>query len=399
MKGSVVPETGEPQSRKINALRSTCGNQTPIDSKRLFAAPPAPSDWRPDQSRGGERWKSQPQKWAKLVEQVPTKSGDGEGGFMPLSQLLKAVVPRGIGQPPSIEVLNTTVKAIEPDAKRLPPKGKGRAVRQGRRKKRKGGWRTRTGLTRQQVSDMYEAAYVARSMGQALSVAVTFNPDNRDGESAGARMRWIGKKVYGLAQALKRHAQPWIAMIVWQWPIGGRLHCHVLVWIEPGNHDVVSRFHNLPAVHVTKWGSDIGYFTRERLPSGPPEYEARQRWPRVTGNKITGQRLTISAALKALVTEHLADRQLMAQPRPKPAQPVSVAPVQLALFDGLPALPPPPFNLAAERKRRGLTQSTIGQMIGLRQPHVANVERGHDRLSPARQRVLRHILDALPVAA
>ena len=86
--------------------------------------------------------------------------------------------------------------------------------------------------------------------------------------------------------------------------------------------------------------------------------------------------------------------------QPKPAQPVSVAPVQLGLFDvGLPALPPPPFDLAAERKRRGLSQSAIGQMIGLRQPHVANVERGHDRLSPARIRVLRHVLDGLPVAA
>jgi hypothetical protein len=316
---------------------------------------------------------------------------------MPLSQLLSAVVPRGIGQPPSIMVIDTASLATEPDAKRLPPKGKGRAVRKGRSKKRKGGWGTSTGLTRQQVKNMYEAAYVARSMGQALGVAVTFNPDNRDGESAGARMRWIGKKVYGLAQALKRRGQPWIAIIVWQWPIGGRLHCHVLVWIEPGNHDVVSRFHNLPAVHVTKWGRDIGYFTRERLPSGPPEYENRKRWKWVKGNKITGQRLTISAALKDYTTEHLADRQLMAQPKPKP---VSVAPVQLNLFDtGLPALPPPPFNLAAERKRRGLTQSAIGQMIGLRQPHVANVERGHDRLSPARIRVLRHILDGLQVAA
>jgi hypothetical protein len=146
----------------------------------------------------------------------------------------------------------------------------------------------------------------------ALGVVVTFNPDNRDGESAGARMRWIGKKVYGLAQALKRRGQPWIAITIWQWPVGGRLHCHVLTWIEPGNDDVVSRFDDRPAVHVTKWGRDIGYFTCERLPSGPPEYENRKRWPRVTGNKITGQRLTISAALKALVTEHLADRQHVA---------------------------------------------------------------------------------------
>jgi hypothetical protein len=110
--------------------------------------------------------------------------------------------------------------------------------------------------------------------------------------------------------------------------------------------------------------------------------------------------LTTSAALKPLVTEHLADRLHVAQPRQAPAVPVSVEPVQLGLFDvGLPALPPPAFDLAAERKRRGLSQAKIGLMIGLRQPHVANVERGHDRLSPARIRVLRHVLDGLPVAA
>jgi hypothetical protein len=64
----MVPETGEPQSKENKQLDSTGGNVRPIDRKRISAAPPAP------------------------VEQVPTKSGDGEGGFMPLSQLLKCLL-------------------------------------------------------------------------------------------------------------------------------------------------------------------------------------------------------------------------------------------------------------------------------------------------------------------
>jgi hypothetical protein len=328
---------------------------------------------------------------------VPTNLDAGSGRFLSISRGFLSISPRdrqatpiGIGQPCSIMVIGD----IEtPDAKRLPTKGTAR------RKKRKGGWPARTGLTRQQITDMHDGANAARSRGMALGVVVTFNPDNRDGESAGARRRWIEKKVGGLALALKRRGQPWIAMIVWQWPVGGRLHCHVLCWIEPGNDDVVSRFDDRPAVHVETWGRDIGYFTRERLPSGPPSYENRKQWKRVKGHPIKGQRLTVSAALKDYTTEHLADRQLIAQPRQAPALPVSVAPVQLGLFDfGLPALPPP-FDLAAERKRRGLTQSAIGRLGGLTQSHVANVERGHDRLSPARIRVLRHVLDGLPVAA
>lgn len=71
----------------------------------------------------------------------------------------------------------------------------------------------------------------------------------------------------------------------------------------------------------------------------------------------------------------------------------------LAKLSGALHTKPPAFDLAAERKRRGLSQAKIGLMIGLRQPHVANVERGHDRLSPARIRVLRHVLGSLPVAA
>jgi hypothetical protein len=52
LRKGMVPETGEPQSKENKQLGSTCGNQTPIDSKRLFAAPPASSDWRPDQWLG-----------------------------------------------------------------------------------------------------------------------------------------------------------------------------------------------------------------------------------------------------------------------------------------------------------------------------------------------------------
>jgi hypothetical protein len=106
------------------------------------------------------------------VEQVPTKSGDGEGGFQSISQLFSHAALGGNGQAHTLKVNDATCLAIEPDAKRLPPKGKRRAVRQGRSKKRKGGWKASTGLTRQQVSDMQDAANAARSRGMALGVVV-----------------------------------------------------------------------------------------------------------------------------------------------------------------------------------------------------------------------------------
>lgn len=242
-------------------------------------------------------------------------------------------------------------------------------------------------------------------MGAPLNVVVTFNPPAIDGETAASRKRRLSHNVDALRQALERRGQRWRAVTVWQHPIGGRLHCHALCHVEPGNDDVASRFDDRPAVHVQPWGRDVGYFTRERLPNGTPTYENRKRWKRVKGQPIKGQRLSISAALKAAITEDVADREHIAQHQhtgqrqPLAAPDAITAPVQLDMFSWLPALPVHVFDLAAERKRRGMSQAALAAMVGLRQPHVANVERGHDKLSPARIRVLRHVLAALPVAA
>ncbi len=79
------------------------------------------------------------------------------------------------------------------------------------------------------------------------------------------------------------------------------------------------------------------------------------------------------------------------------ADPIPSDPVQLPLFAALP-VQPPPFSDGAEvrelRHRTGLSQERLAGQIGIRdRSHLANVERGHDRLSPQRRRLLRHIAD------
>jgi hypothetical protein len=70
------------------------------------------------------------------------------------------------------------------------------------------------------------------------------------------------------------------------------------------------------------------------------------------------------------------------------------APVQLELFEGVTLADPPAFGrqLREARARLGVSQNDFGKLIGCRQPHVANVERGRDRLSEWSRRRLREMV-------
>ncbi len=53
-----------------------------------------------------------------------------------------------------------------------------------------------------------------------------------------------------------------------------------------------------------------------------------------------------------------------------------------------------PSDLRSFRQVRGYTQAQVSRTAGIRnRSHVANFERGHDRLSPHRQRLLKHMMD------
>lgn len=65
-------------------------------------------------------------------------------------------------------------------------------------------------------------------------------------------------------------------------------------------------------------------------------------------------------------------------------------PVQLRLFgdDELP-------ESRAVRTDAGITQTALAERIGIRQPHLANVERHHDHLGRATRRAARYIIERL----
>jgi hypothetical protein len=81
-------------------------------------------------------------------------------------------------------------------------------------------------------------------------------------------------------------------------------------------------------------------------------------------------------------------------------QPMQPA-VQLPLFGALPERRYlQPSDLRSFRQVRGYTQAEISKWAGIRnRSHVANFERGHDGLSPAKQRALRHFMESQRLAA
>lgn len=73
--------------------------------------------------------------------------------------------------------------------------------------------------------------------------------------------------------------------------------------------------------------------------------------------------------------------------------------VQLALFDDLPQARADeglPAMIREVREQKGISQTAFAEdYLDIRQPHLANVERLHDRLSPARRRAARYHLERL----
>jgi Helix-turn-helix len=267
-----------------------------------------------------------------------------------------------------------------------------RAKRKDNRHK-KGGWRKAAGLTLGKVREALNVDRIARTIFNAerRRIVITVNPAAIDGESDSARKRRITRIVSSrFPEALRRAGQSeWIAWTVWQHPLEGRLHCHTVAWVEPEYDDVLARMCDGSDIHAKPWDDDVSYILRQRLPDHP-ERENKKKWTRKPGNPIKGAILSISQALKDRITLWEAD--LAHKPKQAPLR------FRESLFDDLPAIPPPAFDLATERKRRGLSQAALADMIGLKQPHLANVERGHDSLSSARLRAIRYVLDGLPLA-
>jgi DNA-binding transcriptional regulator YiaG len=77
----------------------------------------------------------------------------------------------------------------------------------------------------------------------------------------------------------------------------------------------------------------------------------------------------------------------------------TVEAVQLPLFETMPVQDTLRDAVRQFREEQSMTQTRLYGMLGIGRSHGANFEPGHDGLSPARHRLLRHIMETGRLAA
>jgi hypothetical protein len=214
--------------------------------------------------------------------------------------------------------------------------------------------------------------------------------------------RQIVRQTAHLGEALKRRGQPHIGVTVFE--KAPHLHGHHLVYVDPENDDVVATYADQTEFHARpadRYAPE--YITKQRRWLGP-RFETGRQWE-PSGGEVPGKRYTMTTAAEALIQPKAASRETVtpAVEAAQEAAPVTVtlADGQLELFALMPARPPSAvIDLRVVREKLGYTQEQITPLLGLKnRSHVANIERGHDRLSAPRARVLRHLIDTANVAA
>lgn len=175
--------------------------------------------------------------------------------------------------------------------------------------------------------------------------------------------------------------------------------------VPRGSRSAIERFHEPPAVDVRPAnGGAVAYITKQhkRL---PPDYYARTGLPWREKGHVPGPRFTFTGAARALLDdEPEIEAMVAAPPMAAPSPPPPIEAHQLDLFADLPERPRfDPIVVAravrSGRERHGITQAALADRLGIKRPHVANVERMHDRLSPVRAKAALHLLDTGRIAA
>jgi hypothetical protein len=270
-----------------------------------------------------------------------------------------------------------------------------------------------TRLTWQQVKEIDDFAHVARSAGMPLNRMVTIRApigvSDADGKKA------IRQIVSHIRQDFERNGLLLIGVSVYEkHPL---LHAHILLHVPRGNGSLIAKRHEGKdgVVHVTPADEKgVEYVTKQRQRLSP-DYEdvIKRRWISSKGGQIEGPRYRYTTAAQVLLARRYApppsiEIEVKATPAPTQDEPIllTVPPsppttnmVQLPLFDDLPQARADeglPAMIREVREQKGLSQTAFAEdYLDIRQPHLANVERLHDRLSPARRRAARYHLERL----
>jgi hypothetical protein len=186
---------------------------------------------------------------------------------------------------------------------RAPPRPKEAVPKTKRRRRKKGGWRARAGLTWAQVKEVFEFAKLARQAGFPLNAFITIKANWRC-SSDQERKRDISQKIAHLGQAIKGRGRAprqshFVGTTAYEKERNGVLHAHMLVHIEDFAFAEQCADGDIIQVKRAK-PYHLDYITKQRLPLSP-DFEAAHGHRRQPSERIVGVRLSFSTDAKALI--------------------------------------------------------------------------------------------------
>ena len=226
----------------------------------------------------------------------------------------------------------------------------------------------------------------------------------------------------------KRHGLPQSWIVVWE--CTGGLHAHIIFISKKALIEGLKRSERFGAYLHVRWAYDpsglSGYLSKERTPQAEYALGASIGGGRKPGSHRLpggGDRVRLSAALRSYgeaagyiepwqrTNAKRKETRATSRPyrirsgkAPRPAGQVLLFPelekplARLRDYHGGHMTPAQSREAEFRRQRLGLSQSQLAQIIGLSQPHYANVVRMHDSMSKFAARSLREALLDEPVA-
>ena len=169
-------------------------------------------------------------------------------------------------------------------------------------RRKKGGWPTTSGFRFKEVAAVKEGAFRIRTSGRDFTAFVTLRPPS-DLEGDQPRKVWCRRKIQNIQRKFARRGLPFISLAVYEKPIGGKLHVHLLIHVPQKHYAMLKAMENLPEVDVRlRTAKHLPYVLKNRLPMQPDfEEKISKTLRRKKAAKFRGKRWSFSRDALAII--------------------------------------------------------------------------------------------------
>jgi hypothetical protein len=208
----------------------------------------------------------------------------------------------------SSSIVRSTSKPRAASPSKRAANGATKARNKKRKNRKKGGWKTRRGLSWQEVKQAYKLKLLARKARLPLNRFVSIRPPAPVLARGDAKAkRWLSFAVNRIVQIVRgRCAHPRQAKVpcvtVYEKERGGAIHCHLLLH-ENRDDSAIERIADGTVIDVKPAiNKHIGYITKQRRPQSP-EFEATINHRRKSSDPIRGVLISFNTDAKDLLNK------------------------------------------------------------------------------------------------